>query len=101
MLDLLAVVLGSVCFFGCMDRLRQISWQTTRPSYVTAYLACTLWSVWIVSRAMKSDVEAYQLIGVLAAIMWLVGSRNRWRNGPPADVSRPTPLDPPLRRFSK
>lgn len=101
MLNFLAIVLGMTCFLGCADRLRLINWHTTKPAYVVSYLLFCLWAIWIVDRALRNDVEWYQLIGLVAAISWLVMSRDRWRAGVPADASRPASLDEPLRRLFK
>lgn len=99
-LNMLALVLGLTCFLGCADRLRLINWGTTKPLYVGAYLMFTLWSLWICDRALKSDVEWYQLIGVVAALFWLGATRTKWRSGPPVDVTRPAGLDDgPIRRL--
>jgi hypothetical protein len=100
-LTMTAILLGGLCILGCLDRLRNLSWFRSKPAYVIGYLAFCLWSLWIVDRALRSDIEWYQLLGTIAVLAWLVATSDRWRHGPPADVSRPVPLDAPLRRLFK
>lgn len=93
MLELLGLVFGGVTFLGCIDRLRQVNWKTTRPLVVLFYLVGAFWSLGILYDSLSGGIEWYQLLGMAAILVALLITRHRWRDGPPADASRPAPLD--------
>lgn len=102
MLELLGLIFGGVTFLGCVDRLRCINWKTSRPLVVLFYLVGALWSLGIVYDSVAAGVQWYQLLGIGSILIGLVGTRHRWRYGPPADVSKPAPLgEPELRKDSR
>lgn len=91
LLNLLGFFLAVAVFVGCMDRLRQINWRTARAPHVAFYLCFAVWALWSVS----DGTEPAELLGMAGVLVMLWSSRERWRNGPPGNVTKPGELGPP------
>lgn len=100
-LDVLGTVLAILVLIGSLDRLRCINWFTGRAPFVVLYLGCALWALWIMFEAWGAGIQWYQLIGLVAVLGGLIGSRKRWQYGPPSEVTKPTPLGEPELRDSR
>jgi hypothetical protein len=101
MLEILALALAVVGFLGCFDRLRCISWGTTHARVVVLHLVGAGGSLAVLWVAFTTLIEWWHLLCIAVILGALLGTRHRWRHGPPADVTKPAPLgEPELTRDS-
>lgn len=77
-----------------LHRVNAMSWRTHRACVLGLHLVQLLWLVAVAWRAFdERDVDAYHLLGIAAAAIWIWISHRTWRGGPPEHTTRPTPLD--------
>jgi hypothetical protein len=77
-----------------LDRLRMLRWREHLARVVAMHLA---WSLWLGSLAfdglVTASLDAYHLLGLAGAGLWLLVSQATWRAGPPGYThSGPMPL---------
>lgn len=102
MTDFIAFGLGLLLAFMLYDRMRLISWRTTKPEFVSLYLAQALWNLGILLDASRgiadtgAGIEFYQLAAIVATLIWVHLTRKGWKEGPPEHTkTAPAPLGPP------
>lgn len=82
----MAVSLGLLMVFG--DRLRQITWGTTKPIFVALYLSHMLWALSLVYESWIETFDLHDVAGVVAMVIFILITRINWLNGPPLSFRR-------------
>lgn len=96
LLNLLAFCFAAgLLMWVLFSRLRQINWKTARATYVLMYVAFAWWLIGMADEALDGRVQGYQAAGMVALLCMLLGTRHQWKEGPPANVTKPTPLSEP------
>lgn len=75
------VALYLVVCFG--DRLRQISWWSVKPIFVTLYLSYMLWALSLLYDAVSGVFWLHQAAGSVAMMVLLQITRPNWSDGIP------------------
>lgn len=76
-----------------LDRLRMLRWTEHQARVVAFHLVWALWLGWAAFEGLvQGTLEAYHLLGMVGAGLWMSVSRPTWRRGPPEYTSRPMPL---------